>query len=558
MYRYDAYDQTLVDERVAEYRDQVARFMAGKLSEEDFRPLRLKNGLYHQLHAYMLRVAVPYGMLSSAQLRALAGIARDYDKGYAHFTTRQNVQLNWPRLEETPDILAALARAQMHALQTSGNVVRNITCDHLAGVAADEVEDPRPWCELLRQWSTLHPELSFLPRKFKIAVSGSPADRAATAVHDIGLRLHRHDGAVRCAVLVGGGLGRTPLVARVVEEHLDPAHVLTYVEAVLRVYNREGNRDNLYKARIKILVRDLGIDEFRRRVRDEHARILAAGPADIRAEIARIAAHFAPPAPATTPAPATPPRDARLLDEDEAKAFMRWKRFNTVEHKVKGLRAAYVSLKGTRLDGSTRPPGDVTAEELEAVADLADRYSRGQARATHTQNLLLGDVEEAALPALWRELRALGLAQANIGTLQDIICCPGLDYCNLANTASIPVAQAVTERFDDLDQLYDLGEIKLKMSGCINSCGHHHVGHIGILGVDMKGVEAYQILLGGSEEADAGIGKWIGPAVPREEVADAVEKIVQVYVDNREGDDERFLDTVRRIGLKPFAERVYA
>lgn len=555
MYRYDAFDQQVVDERVAEYRDQVARFMSGRLGEEEFRPLRLKNGLYHQLKAYMLRVAIPYGLMTSRQLRMLGHIARVYDKGFGHFTTRQNIQYNWPRLEETPDILADLASVQMHAIQTSGNCIRNISADHLAGVAADETEDPRPWAEILRQWSTLHPEFSWLPRKFKIALSGSPADRAATAVHDIGFRLTRNDaGETRFVVIVGGGLGRTPLVGPVIHAALEPRFLLTFTEAILRAYNLAGDRDNMFKARIKILVRDLGPEAFRARVDEEHARILATNPSLILSddEIARVKSHFTPPAWRTD-----------LPDGDEVpaiddKRYRNWLKHNTVAHKAPGHRIAYVSLKGKLRDGSTRPPGDVTADEMDAIAQLADEHSLGQIVATHTQNLLFPHVEARALPALWRALDALGLANANVGTLQDIICCPGLDYCNLANAASIPIAQRISDRFEDLDHLYDLGDIKLKMSGCINSCGHHHVGNIGILGVDMKGTKAYQILLGGSEEADATIGKWIGPALPADDVVNAIEKIVGLYVEQRHDEEERFLDTVRRIGLKPFAERVYA
>jgi sulfite reductase (NADPH) hemoprotein beta-component len=554
MYRYDAYDQKLVDERVAEYRDQVTRFMDGRLGEDEFRPLRLKNGLYHQLHAYMLRVAIPYGLMTSTQLRMLAHIARKYDRGFGHFTTRQNIQYNWPLLEETPDILADLASVQMHAMQTSGNCVRNISADHLAGVAADEIEDPRPWCEIVRQYSTLHPEFSYLPRKFKIAFSGSPADRAATAVHDIGFRLTRDaHGRTRFIVIVGGGLGRTPLVGPVINDELEPRHLLTYTEAILRAYNLAGDRDNNFKARIKILVRDLGREKFRALVDAEHARILATSPALVLPddEIERIKAHFVPP-PWRTGLP-THPSAAHAADRD----FARWLKHNTAPHKAPGYTVAFVSLKGRQLDGSTRPPGDITDVEMEQIAALADEHSFGLIRATHTQNLLLADVETRRLHELWTALRALGLANANVSTLQDIICCPGLDYCNLANAHSIPIAVQISERFEDLDYLHDLGDIKLKMSGCINSCGHHHVGHIGVLGVDMKGEKAYQILLGGSEEADATIGKWIGPAVAPDKVVSAIESIVGVYVKQRI-EEERFLDTVRRIGLKPFAESVYA
>jgi sulfite reductase (NADPH) hemoprotein beta-component len=542
MYVYDAIDQRLVDERVAEYRDQVRRFLEGKLGEDEFRPLRLKNGLYHQLHAYMLRVSIPYGLLSTRQLRMLAHIARKYDRGFGHFTTRQCIQYNWPKLEETPDILADLATVQMHAIQTSGACVRNITADHLAGIAVDEVEDPRPWCEIVRQWSALHPEFSYLPRKFKIAFSGSTADRAATAIHDIGFRLVKNDeGEIGFSVLVGGGLGRTPMIGAVIEPFLAKKHLLSYTEAILRAYNLAGNRDNMFRARIKILVRDDGPEQFRARVLEEWHH-LKDGPLTLTEdEINRVRARFVTP-------------EYRDVDEGELPAdrdFQRWLKHNTAVHKVKGYRAAYISLKT-----KNRPPGDATADEMDFIADVADRFSFGRVVVTHTQNLLLPDVEARELFSLWQALRERGLAAANIGSLQDIICCPGLDFCNLANSHSIPVAKQIFERFEDLDYVHDLGELKLKMSGCINSCGHHHVGHIGILGVDMQGTPGYQILLGGAEGDDAALGRWIGPALLAHEVPDAIEKIIDKFVSVREG-DERFLDAVRRVGLKPFARAVY-
>lgn len=547
MYRYDAIDQQIVDERVREFRDQTARHLAGRLGEDEYRQLRLRNGLYLQRHAYMLRVAIPYGLLSSTQLRMLAHIARTYDRGSGHFTTRQNIQYNWLALERVPDLLADLATVQMHAIQTSGNCVRNITADHLAGVAENEVADPRPFAEILRQWSTLHPEFSYLPRKFKIALSGCERDGAAVAFHDIGYRLVRNErGELGFRILVGGGMGRTPLVAQVIEPFVEVADLLSYTEAILRVYNLEGNRNQLFKARIKILVRDLGIDVFRERVRREWAAIRH-GPARLDPqEVERVAAHFAPPA-----------YRADVVDESAALAardrdFGRWWSHNTRPHRVPGYRVVWISLKRKGV-----APGDATSEEMELIADLADRYSFGQIRATHDQNLLLADVSASDLPALWERLREAGLATPNMGTLTDVICCPGLDFCSLANARSIPLAEAVAERFDELDYLHDLGELKLKMSGCINSCGHHHVGHIGILGVDMKGTEMYQILLGGSEGDDASIGRWIGPALPAQRVIPALEQLLAVYVEQREG-SERFLDVVRRIGLKPFSERVYA
>ncbi len=550
MYRYDIHDQTLVDERVAQFRDQMERYQAGRLGEEEFRPLRLQNGLYIQKHAPMLRIAIPYGMLAGAQLRALADITRRYDRGYGHFTTRQNLQLNWPALEDVPDILAELAKVQMHAIQTSGNCIRNTTSDQFAGIANDEVEDPRPWCELIRQWSTLHPEFAYLPRKFKIAVSGAAQDRAAIQVHDIGLRLWRNDdGELRIKVLAGGGLGRTPMIGDVVREDLPWQHLLTYLEACVRVYNQFGRRDNKFKARIKILVKALGIEEFRRRV-DEEWAYLKDGPQTLnQAAVEAAKVHFPEPERRPVAASATEAFD-KLRSEN--RSFARFVTNNVTDHKVPGYKAVTLSLKRRE-----HAPGDVTADQMEAVADLADRYSFGEVRVTHEQNLVLSDVPVDELEALWKELDALGMANPTVGTLNDIICCPGGDYCALANAVSIPIAQALQERFEDLDFLYDLGPLDLNISGCMNACGHHHVGHIGILGVDKKGEEYYQISIGGNSTDDASLGKILGPSFFREDVPGVVEKVLEVYVAERH-EDERFLDTYRRIGLKPFKERVYA
>ncbi|MGP5017017.1 nitrite/sulfite reductase [Vreelandella alkaliphila] len=550
MYRYDIHDQTLVDERVAQFRDQMDRYRAGRLGEEEFRPLRLQNGLYIQKHAPMLRIAIPYGMLAGKQLRALAEITRRYDRGYGHFTTRQNLQLNWPALEDVPDILADLAKVQMHAIQTSGNCIRNTTSDQFAGIAGDEVEDPRPWCELIRQWSTLHPEFAYLPRKFKIAVSGAAQDRAAIQVHDIGLRLWRNeDGDVRIKVLAGGGLGRTPMIGDVVREDLPWQHLLTYLEACVRVYNQFGRRDNKFKARIKILVKALGIEEFRRRVDEEWAH-LKDGPQTLnQAAVDAAKIHF--PEPERRPVAESAIADFEQL-RSENRSLARFVTNNVTDHKVPGYKAVTLSLKRRE-----HAPGDVTADQMEAVADLADRYSFGEVRVTHEQNLVLSDVPVDELEALWKELDALGMANPTIGTLNDIICCPGGDYCGLANAVSIPIAQALQERFEDLDFLYDLGPLDLNISGCMNACGHHHVGHIGILGVDKKGEEYYQISIGGNSTDDASLGKILGPSFYREDVPDVVDKVLQVYVAERHA-DERFLDTYRRIGLKPFKERVYA
>jgi sulfite reductase (NADPH) hemoprotein beta-component len=545
MYRYDAVDKTLVNERVAQFRDQTRRFLAGSLSDDEFRHLRLRNGLYIQRHAPMLRVAIPYGMLSSTQLRTLGSIARRYDRGYGHFTTRQNIQFNWPKLEQVPDILAELAEVEMHAIQTSGNCIRNTTTDHLAGVTPNELEDPRPWCELIRQWSTFHPEFTYLPRKFKIAVTGAAQDRAASLVHDVGVHIVRGPGGdLGFEILAGGGLGRTPIIGQVVREFLPRQHLLSYLEAILRVYNLEGRRDNLTKARIKILVRSLGIEEFRRRVEAEWQSTRAAGPRVDDAEIARLRDFFNPPA-------------YRTLADCEptlgkSTAFRAWYRYNTAAHKVPGYRAVYISLKKPDV-----APGDITDSQMELVADLADRYSFGEVRVTHTQNLLLADVEQDKAFELWQTLEKAGLATPNIGTLTDMICCPGLDFCSLANAGSIDVAKLINERFDDYDYVYDLGELEIKMSGCMNACGHHHVGHIGILGVDKSGEEWYQITIGGAAGADASLGQVIGPSVAKTDVAETIARLLEVYVETRRA-DERFLDTVRRLGVRPFKERVYA
>ncbi|CDH43519.1 nitrite/sulfite reductase [Candidatus Contendibacter odensensis] len=548
MYQYDQYDQTLVDERVAQFRGQVRRYLAGELSDDEFRPLRLMNGLYLQRHAPMLRVAIPYGLLSSRQLRMLAHIARRYDKDYGHFTTRQNIQYNWPKLEETPDILADLATVEMHAIQTSGNCIRNVTADHLAGVAKDELEDPRLYCEIIRQWSTFHPEFSYLPRKFKIAVTGAIHDRAAAQVHDIGLNLIRNQqGEIGFRVLVGGGLGRTPIIGHVIREFLPERDLLSYLEAILRVYNQYGRRDNIYKARIKILVKALGPAKFGAQVEAEWEQIKNSGLVLDADEIERVRCYFAPP-----PYESEADRDlsfGQWLKGD--KAFAAWVRHNVADHKIEGYRNVFVALKYPGV-----PPGDISADQMDAVADLADRYSFSQIRATHHQNLLLADVRQADLYPLWHALTAQKLAAPVIGTLADMICCPGLDFCSLANASSIGIAQQINEKFDRLDYLYDLGEIRLNMSGCMNACGHHHVGHIGILGVDKKGEEWYQISLGGSSENDATLGDILGPSVPKTEVANTLERILRVYVERRE-DDERFLDTFRRIGLEPFRARVY-
>ena len=554
MYHYDEIDQRLVDERVAQFRDQTRRFLAGKLSEDDFRPLRLRNGLYIQRYAPMLRVAIPYGLLSSRQLRTLAHIARTWDRGYGHFSTRQNIQYNWPRLEDVPDILAELARVQMHAIQTSGNSFRNITTDHFAGIAPDEIVDPLVWCELIRQWSTFHPEFSFLPRKFKIAVSGAEADRAAIFLHDIGLQALRDaSGNIGFRVSVGGGMGRTPLIGHVFQEFLPWQRLFTYLDAVLRVYNRYGRRDNIHKARIKILVKERTPEKFRKEVEAEWAH-LKEGPSTLtEEEVRRVESRF------------TRPIYARLPGEDSAYAarlasepgFAAWVKRNVHPHKVPGYAAVTLSLKKTGV-----PPGDATADQMDAVADLADAYSLGEVRVSHEQNLILADVRQMELHGLWLKAKALGFATPNIGMITNIIACPGGDFCSLANAKSIPVAEAIQRRFDDLDHVYDIGELDLNISGCMNSCGHHHVGHIGILGVDKNGEEWYQISIGGNQGltrpgAPAGVGKVIGPSFAREDIPDVIEKLIEVYLKRRESEVERFIDVVWRIGAEPFKKHVY-
>ncbi len=548
MYLYDEIDQALVDERVVQFRDQVSRRMSGELSEDEFKPLRLMNGVYLQLHAYMLRVAIPYGTLSSEQMRKLAWIARKYDRGYGHFTTRQNLQYNWPKLEDLPDILAELASVQMHALQTSGNCIRNVTADQYAGVAADEVADPRVYAEIIRQWSTLHPEFSFLPRKFKIAVTGSQNDRAAVKVHDIGLIVKRNPaGELGFEVIVGGGLGRTPFVGPTIREFLPERHLLSYLEAVLRVYNMLGRRDNMYKARIKIQVHETGAAEFTRLVEAEWDQIRDSAVDLPAGEKERIASYFVPPRYEISADAA----DVLARHKREDAGFARWVDTNVFAHKAEGYAIANISLKPI---GGV--PGDATAEQMEAVAALADRFSFSEIRITHEQNLVLPHVRKDNLYALWQTLKSYDLDTPNLGRVSDMIACPGMDYCSLANARSIPVAQAISKRFADLDRQHDIGELKLKISGCINACGHHHAGHIGILGVDRKGEEYYQITLGGSGAEDASIGEIVGPALAYDAVVDAVETLVDKYLAIRT-EGERFLDTYRRVGKDPFKEALY-
>jgi sulfite reductase (NADPH) hemoprotein beta-component len=549
MYKYDNYDQTIVDERVAQFRDQTERFLAGELSEDEYRPLRLMNGLYIQRYAPMLRVAIPYGLLSSEQLRMLAHIARKYDKDYAHFSTRQNIQFNWPALETVPDILAELASVEMHTIQTSGNDIRNTTSDQFAGIAEDELEDPRPYCEIIRQWSTFHPEFSFLPRKFKIAVSGATHDRAAVKVHDIGLYLVKNDaGEIGFNVIVGGGLGRTPFIGPSIKPFLEKQDLLSYLEAILRVYNRFGRRDNMYKARIKILVHELGKEEFTRQVEEEWAHIKDSVLKLDQKEIDRVKGFFV-----------SPDYDENAADDGSLevaqksnKAFSSWVKRNLFPHKVPGYNAVVISLKAP-----DAAPGDATAEQMDHIAELAAQYSFSEVVVTHDQNLVLPNVKQADLFSLWGKLIEKNLATPNIGLLTDMICCPGLEFCALANAGSISIAKQINEKFNDMDYLHDIGEIKIKMSGCMNACGHHHVGHIGILGVDKKGIEFYQLTLGGSAENDACLGDRLGRAIPKEEVADVIGKLLDVYVELRQ-EEERFLDTYRRVGITPFKENVYA
>lgn len=551
MYVYDEHDHTIVKERVAQFRRQTDRYLQGQLSEEQFLPLRLQNGLYVQRLAPMLRIAVPYGMLNAPQLRKLAHVCRHYDKGYCHFTTRQNVQLNWPQLEEVPDILAELAEVEMHAIQTSGNCIRNVTSDQFAGVAKDEIIDPRPYCEIIRQWSTFHPEFAFLPRKFKIAVSGSEQDRAAIHFHDIGLQLvSNENGAIGFKVLVGGGLGRTPVIGSVIREFLPEKDILTYLEAILRIYNLHGRRDNKYKARIKILVKAMGPEAFAERVEHEWDRICDSQMLLTDKEINRAKSFFTRPQYEEL----NEAEEARLISglAEQNKAFGDWLKHNVSGHQVDGYRAVTLSLKQTGV-----APGDVTDSQLEAIADLSEQYSFGEARTTHQQNMVLADVKAHDLFDLWKALLPLGFATANIGTLNDMICCPGGDFCSLANAKSIPVAEAIQREFDDLDYLYDLGNIELNISGCMNACGHHHIGHIGVLGVDKKGEEFYQVQLGGIQGNNAALAKVLGPSFSREEMPRVVRKLIDTFVENRQAEEE-FIDTYQRIGLTPFKERVYA
>jgi sulfite reductase (NADPH) hemoprotein beta-component len=549
MYKYDEIDQQLVDERVSQYRDQTRRYLAGELSEEEFRPLRLQNGLYIQRHAPMLRIAVPYGMLSSKQLHKLADIAERYDRSYGHFSTRQNLQLNWPKLEEIPDILAELATVEMHAIQTSGNCIRNITTDQFAGVAPDEVIDPRAMAEVIRQWSTFHPEFALLPRKFKIAVSGTKEDRAVVQMHDIGMEFYR-DSANKVAIKmwVGGGLGRTPILGSVIREHLEWQHALTYCEAIVRVYNLHGRRDNSYKARIKILVKALGIDEFRNQVEAEWRHLKDAPNTISEQELARVALHFA-----AMPYATLPDSDANFETElARNRAFAAWVKRCVHAHKQSGYRAITLSLKP-----HGKAPGDASSEQMHVVADLAEQYSFAELRVSHEQNLILADVKLSDLFAVWQQARAHDLATPNIGLLTDIICCPGGDFCSLANAKSIPIAEAIQIQFDNLDYLHDIGEMELNISGCMNACGHHHVGHIGILGVDKDGSEWYQVSIGGKQGSDASISSVIGPSFAAEEMPGVIQRLIDVYIAQRTP-EERFIDTVRRLGVAPFKAHVYA
>jgi sulfite reductase (NADPH) hemoprotein beta-component len=550
MYVYDDFDRTLVAERVSEFRGQVARRLSGELTEEEFKPLRLMNGVYLQLHAYMLRIAIPYGTLSSAQLRMLAHVGRSYDRGYGHFTTRQNIQFHWIKLKDLPDLMADLARAGLHGMQTSGNCVRNITTDQWAGVAPGEIEDPRISAEILRQHSTLHPEFSFLPRKFKIALTASAHDRAAVRVHDIGLHMHRNGaGEIGFEVIVGGGLGRTPFVGKTIKQFLPKRDLLSYVEAILRVYNQFGRRDNIYKARIKILVHELGAEAFAKEVEAEWQTIRDGALALDPALIAEIAARFSYPDYEQLEDSPSQLAHARAAD----RRFSQWVDNSVVNHKLPGYAIVTLSLKP---EGET--PGDATSEQMDTIADLADRYSFGEIRVGHEQNLVLPHVAQRDLPALWRALDSIGVATPNVGLVSDIISCPGLDYCSLANTRSIPVAQELTRRFRDLDLAHDLGRLHINISGCINACGHHHVGHIGLLGVEKNGEEFFQVTIGGRADEHARLGTLIGPAVPYAQVADVVEDVVAAYLELRARPDEIFLQTVERVGVEPFKERVYA
>lgn len=551
MYQYDQLDQTIVNERVAQFRDQTERYLSGNLSDAQYLPMRLQNGLYVQRLAPMLRIAVPYGLISSSQLRAIADISRRYDKGYGHISTRQNIQLNWPKLEDVPDILADLAAVQMHAIQTSGNCIRNTTTDQFAGVAADEIVDPRPYCEIIRQWSTLHPEFAFLPRKFKIAVNGARQDRAAIHFHDIGIELYlNQQDQVRLKFLVGGGLGRTPVVGSLIRDDVQTEHLLTYLEAILRVYNLHGRRDNKYKARIKILVKAMGVDRFREAV-DTEWQSNKNGPNILDDEaLAAVAGHFT--APAYTVSDAS--GESADLAQDCAKEplFAAWVKRNTIAHKQPGYRAVTVTLKATG-----QAPGDISARQMEALAALADEFSFGELRTTHEQNMVLADVRESQLMALWQALQPLGLAVSNAGHITDMICCPGGDFCSLANAKSIPVAQALQERFEAMDYQYDLGPLELNISGCMNACGHHHVGHIGILGVDKKGQEFYQVCIGGSQAGNANVARILGPSFSRADLPAVIEKLLERYLALRESQQESFLEVYERCGIEPFKDAVY-
>jgi len=557
MYAYDQYDQAMVDARVAEFRDQCDRRLAGKLSEDQFKPLRLMNGLYLQLHAYMLRVAIPYGTLNGGQMRVLADIADKYDRGYGHFTTRQNIQYNWIKLEDAADILADLAKVEMHAIQTSGNCIRNISSDHFAGAAADEVADPRPYAELLRQWSSFHPEFSYLPRKFKICVIASESDRAAMRLHDIGIRIVERDGALGAQFYVGGGMGRTPMIAPLIRDFVPLDQLVTYSEACLRVYNRYGRRDNKYKARIKILVHELGAEEYTRQVEEEFAHLLDQGVEPPLAELERIAGFFELPhelrhsREGGNDAESTAPEESGTPDQVRGDGYDLWARHNTHPHRHPDYVSAIVSLKPV---GGI--PGDATAEQMRVLADLAEKYSFDELRVMHTQNVVLPHVSKADLPELWQALSNAGMGTPNADLMGDIIACPGLDYCSLANARSIPIAQRISERFAANGKEAALGELKLKISGCINACGHHHAGHIGILGVDRKGTENYQLLLGGSEAEDTSLAKITGPGFDEHGIVDAVETAADVYLRERD-EGERFLDTYRRIGMAPFKEALY-
>lgn len=549
MYIYDEYDQRIVEDRARQFRDQVRRYLAGELSEDEFLPLRLQNGLYIQRYAPMLRIAIPYGVLSAPRLRKLAHVARHYDKGFAHITTRQNIHYNWPNLEDVPDILEELASVQMHAIQTSGNCIRNTTTDQFAGVAADELVDPRPWCEIVRQWSTFHPEFAYLPRKFKIAINGAEEDRAVIGIHDIGLNAIRNEtGELGFQVLVGGGLGRTPMVGAVIREFLPWPHLLTYLEAILRVYNRYGRRDNKFRARIKILVKALSPETFATKVEEEWQNLKDGSATLTEAELERVAKYFVTP-------------DYEKFDGDDAgyldqratnKAFDNWAKRNVHAHKTPGYAAVTLSLKPTAI-----APGDISADQLDAAADLGEQYSLGEVRTTHFQNMVLPHVRQKDLFDVWQACRKQGFATPNIGLLSDIICCPGGDFCSLANAKSIPIAEAIQNQFSDLDYLHDIGDLELNISGCMNACGHHHVGHIGILGVDKKGEEFYQVSLGGRSGRDTAIGKILGPSFPADQMPTVVQNLINVYVENRTP-EESFIDTYERVGMTPFKERVYA